>query len=138
MIAAQINRVYAQSDYVGSLVTQGETGRATEYDGLKVQPPDWWQQFWKRHEENTGETREQAIAKLRRLRGLGLPGRARLRPAAARHPEKLATRSVREKKRKKFEPLLLRRRLQRAVLKKGRDFPPRGRSAFVSLVRGSA
>lgn len=66
-IAAQIGRVYAQSDYVGSLVTGGETGRATEYEGLKVQPPDWWEQFWKRHEANTGDTREEALAKLKHL-----------------------------------------------------------------------
>src|SRR5262245_36856795 len=34
-IKEQIDRVYAQSDYVGSLVTQGETGRVTEYEGVK-------------------------------------------------------------------------------------------------------
>lgn len=70
-IADQINRVYAQSDYVGSLVTGGETGRATEYEGLKVQPADWWEQFWKRHEANTGDTRAEAMEKLRKLLGVG-------------------------------------------------------------------
>ncbi|MEW6733288.1 MAG: hypothetical protein AB1489_18310 [Acidobacteriota bacterium] len=69
-IKEQIDRVYAQSDYVGSLVTEGETGRVTEYEGVKVQPPDWWQQFWKRHEQNTGDRPEIAIAKLRALLGL--------------------------------------------------------------------
>ena len=68
-IAAQIKRVYAQSDYVGSLVTEGETGRITEYEGSKVQPPGWWNDFWKRHEANTGDSREVAIAKLRKLLG---------------------------------------------------------------------
>lgn len=66
-IAAQIKRVYAQSDYVGSLVTEGETGRVTEYEGIKVQPPGWWEDFWKRHKANTGDSREEAIAKLRKL-----------------------------------------------------------------------
>ena len=75
-IRAQIDRVYAEGDYVGSLVTDGDTGRVTEYDGPKVQPADWWQQFWKRHEENTGDSREEAIEKLRKLLGddyLGQP-----------------------------------------------------------------
>jgi hypothetical protein len=49
---------------VGSLVTQGETGRVTEYEGVKQQPPDWWERFWERHEQNTGDSREVAMAKL--------------------------------------------------------------------------
>jgi len=68
-IKTQIDRVYANSEYVGSLVTEGETGRVTEYDGVKVQPPDWWERFWERHERNTGDSREVAIAKLIRLLG---------------------------------------------------------------------
>lgn len=68
-IHAQIERVYAEGDFVGSLVTDGEQGRVTEYEGPKVQPADWWEQFWKRHETNTGDTREEAIRKLRQLLG---------------------------------------------------------------------
>lgn len=68
-IKAQIDRVYKQSDYVGSLVTEGETGRVTEYEGVKIQPADWWEQFWTRHQQNTGDSREVAIAKLRNLLG---------------------------------------------------------------------
>ncbi len=68
-IKTQINRVYSRSAYVGSLVTGGETGRVTEYEGVKVQPADWWQQFWKRHERDTGDSREVALAKLRKLLG---------------------------------------------------------------------
>lgn len=68
-IKLQIDRVYAQSDYVGSLVTQGETGRVTEYDGLKIQPDGWWDDFWRRHEANNGDSREEAIRKLRELLG---------------------------------------------------------------------
>lgn len=68
-IKQQIDRVYAMSDYVGSLVTDGETGRTTEYEGCKVQPRDWWEKFWQRHEQNTGDTRWEAIAKLRKLLG---------------------------------------------------------------------
>lgn len=66
----QIQKVYVQSEYVGSLVTQGETGRITEYDGVKVQPPDWWDRFWERHQQNTGDSREVATEKLRRLLGV--------------------------------------------------------------------
>lgn len=69
-IRDQIDKVYAMSDYVGSLVTEGRTGRITEYEGPKVQPADWWQKFWRRHQENTGDTREEAIAKLRKLLGI--------------------------------------------------------------------
>lgn len=68
-IKAQIDRVYDQGDYIGSLVTDGSTGRVTEYDGPKVEPADWWAEFWKRHQENTGDTPEEAIRKLRKLLG---------------------------------------------------------------------
>lgn len=68
-IREQIDRVYSMADYVGSLVTAGYTGRPTEYVGMKIQPRDWWDQFWRRHEMNTGDTREEAIAKLIRLLG---------------------------------------------------------------------
>jgi len=68
-IAKQINKVYQQADYVGSLVVEGPTGRPTEYHGMHVEPPHWWEAFWKRHCENTGQTREQAIDMLRKLLG---------------------------------------------------------------------
>jgi hypothetical protein len=67
-IADQIDRVYQDADYVGSLVTEGETGRPTEHDGPKQEPPDWWEDFWNLHEQNTGQSREQAIEMLRRIR----------------------------------------------------------------------
>jgi hypothetical protein len=68
-IAAQINKVYQQSDYVGSLVVEGPMGRPTEYQGVHVEPPEWWDTFWERHHANTGQTREQAMAMLRKLLG---------------------------------------------------------------------
>ncbi len=68
-IKNQIDSVYKHGSAVGSLVTQGETGRPTEYVGCKVQPHDWWQRFWERNYENTGNTRGEAISKLRRLLG---------------------------------------------------------------------
>ena len=68
-IKTQINRVYSRSAYVGSLVTGGQTGRITEYEGVKVQPANWWNEFWTRHEKNTGDSREVALAKLRKLLG---------------------------------------------------------------------
>jgi hypothetical protein len=55
-IAAQIGKVYDEADYVGSLVTAGETNRPTEYVGDKVEPRDWWSEFRQRHFDNTGET----------------------------------------------------------------------------------
>jgi hypothetical protein len=68
-IREEIDRVYAHGEFVGSLVTGGETGRITEYYGMKVQPPGWWDMFWQRHEQNTGDTRDVAIRKLMQLLG---------------------------------------------------------------------
>ena len=50
-IAAQINQVYADGDYVGSLVTGGQTQRPTEMSGDKNQPKGWWRAFWKQYDE---------------------------------------------------------------------------------------
>ncbi len=68
-IARQISRVYEHADAVGSLVTAGHTGRPTEYEGEKIQPPGWWAAFWDRHERNTGMTRDDTMRMLRRLLG---------------------------------------------------------------------
>jgi hypothetical protein len=59
-IAAQIERVYANAEYVGSLVVDGPSGRPTEYDGSKVEPANWWPTFWRRFELNTGLSQAQA------------------------------------------------------------------------------
>jgi len=48
-IAADITRVYEEADYVGSLVTDGPSGRPTEYDGEHIQPNGWWQEVVVRH-----------------------------------------------------------------------------------------
>jgi hypothetical protein len=68
-IRSQINRVYADADFVGSLVVDGDSRRPTNYDGPKQQPPGWWEDFWQRHEANTGQSRQEALEMLRRLRG---------------------------------------------------------------------
>ena len=68
-IARQIRRVYEQADYVGSLVLDGPTGRPTEYVGPHEQPPEWWNAFWERHFQNTGQNREEAMELLRKLLG---------------------------------------------------------------------
>lgn len=67
-IAAQIERVYSEGDYVGSLVVDGPSVRPTEYDGPKEEPPGWWEEFWSRFEENLGISRLEAIEVLRDLR----------------------------------------------------------------------
>lgn len=68
-IAEQIDRVYRQADYAGSLVVSGETNRPTEHSGPTSESPDWWNQFWQRHFANVGQTREEAIRMLERLLG---------------------------------------------------------------------
>ena len=40
------------------------------YEGAKVQPPDWWERFWDRHQRNTGDNPEEAKRKLRELLGV--------------------------------------------------------------------
>ncbi|MDF1514005.1 MAG: hypothetical protein P1S60_09365 [Anaerolineae bacterium] len=69
-IAAQIEKVYDNADYVGSLVVDGPSDRPTEYDGPKMQPAEWWQVFWERFTENTGLAPEEAMELLRKLRAL--------------------------------------------------------------------
>ena len=66
-IADQIQRVYDEADYVGSLVVGGPSDRPTEHDGPKVEPADWWVVFWQQFEDNTGIDREKAISLWRRL-----------------------------------------------------------------------
>jgi hypothetical protein len=68
-VAEQIRKVYQEGDYVGSLVVDGPKGRPTEYQGDKVQPPDWWARFWVRHLENTGQSRQDVIEQLRKVHG---------------------------------------------------------------------
>jgi hypothetical protein len=68
-IAEQLARVYREADFVGSLVTDGPTGRPTEHAGPRQAPPDWWESFWQRHLANTGQTREQAQEMLDNLLG---------------------------------------------------------------------
>jgi hypothetical protein len=68
-IKASIERIYVQSEDAGSLVTGGKTGRVTEYEGAKVQPTDWWEDFWERYEASTGIGRHEAIVRLRQLLG---------------------------------------------------------------------
>ena len=50
-------------------MVEGPTGRPTEFEGTHIEPPYWWDAFWQRHFENTGRTREEAIAMLRQLLG---------------------------------------------------------------------
>ena len=77
-IADQIKRVYADADYVGSLVVDSGKDRPTEYDGPKVEPEGWWENFWKRFEGNTNLDRFQAYELLNSLnayarRWVGIP-----------------------------------------------------------------
>jgi hypothetical protein len=70
-IDAQIDRVYADADYVGSLVVDGPSGRPTEHDGPKVEPADWWSDFARRLEEGTGWSFRDVARLFGRLRSLG-------------------------------------------------------------------
>lgn len=66
-IAEQIERVYDEADYVGSLVVDGPSERPTEHDAPKTEPGDWWEQFWKRFEKNTELSRDDAYQLWKKL-----------------------------------------------------------------------
>jgi len=66
-IANQIERVYDEGDYVGSLVVGGESYRPTEHDGPKNEPSGWWESFWHRFESNLQFSRWEALDVLKEL-----------------------------------------------------------------------
>lgn len=71
-IADQIAEVYANAKAVGSLVTEPDRGRSTEWDDEgkgKVEPKDWWERFWRTQEAATGKTRGELMRELERLLG---------------------------------------------------------------------
>lgn len=68
-IKQEIDNIYKHGDVVGSLVTGGRTGRVTEYDGPKIQPREWWSDFWRRHESWSPDSRQTAISKLQTVLG---------------------------------------------------------------------
>lgn len=72
VLADQIGAVYADAKAVGSLVTEPDRGRSTEWDddGVgKTEPADWWERFWQTQEAATGKSRIELMAQLERLLG---------------------------------------------------------------------
>ncbi len=68
-IDKQINKIYEDADYVGSLVTDGRSDRPTEYEGEHQEPEEWWDEFWKHSEQRLNLPQQQALDLLRKLRG---------------------------------------------------------------------
>lgn len=68
-IHGQIQQVYDDADYVGSLVLDGRQGRPTDYDGDHTEPNDWWERFWQHSRDRLDMTDEEARDLLERLRG---------------------------------------------------------------------
>ncbi|MGC9502694.1 hypothetical protein [Baaleninema sp.] len=66
-IHEQITRIYVDADYVGSLVVDDRSQRLTDYPGSHEEPEDWWEKFWERHRQNTGESPAETLERLRRL-----------------------------------------------------------------------
>ncbi len=50
-IRQEIDRVYADGDYVGSLVLDRPGDRPTAHAGPTQEPPDWWERFWQLQEQ---------------------------------------------------------------------------------------
>ena len=72
-IHEQIQKVYDDADYVGSLVLDGRQDRPTEYEGDHTQPDDWWERFWERSRERLDMDEEEARELWERLRGDDAP-----------------------------------------------------------------
>jgi hypothetical protein len=71
-IAEQIETVYKDAKAVGSLVTEPDKGRSTEWDDAgagKKEPADWWQTFWATQEMATGKSRAELMKQLEILLG---------------------------------------------------------------------
>jgi hypothetical protein len=119
-IRAQIDEVYARADYVGSLVTEGRTGRPTEYDGNQVEPPDWWDKFWEQYQNETGRSRAEVCAEFRRARG------------ADWHP--LTERQLADEAHSyTFPPISPLRQAQRSVQRTWQGMSPTGRVVYGTL-----
>lgn len=67
-IHEQIQKVYDDADYVGSLVLDGRQGRPTEYEGEHTQPDDWWEKFWEHSRERLDMSEEDVRELWERLR----------------------------------------------------------------------
>jgi hypothetical protein len=68
-IAGQIEKVYSEADYVGSLVVDGPRGRPTEHAGPKIQPTGWWPVFWAHQKPGLGMDEDEAVRILERRLG---------------------------------------------------------------------
>ncbi len=71
-IAEQIEGIYANAKAVGSLVLDPDEGRSTEWDDQgrgKIEPKDFWEQFWKKQEAMTGRNRHLLMRELEILLG---------------------------------------------------------------------
>ena len=72
VLADQIAAVYADAKAVGSLVTEPDRGRSTEWDDEgkgKTEPADWWERVWQTQETATGKSRLELMAQLEQLLG---------------------------------------------------------------------
>ncbi|NEQ51522.1 MAG: hypothetical protein F6K11_15495 [Leptolyngbya sp. SIO3F4] len=67
-IHEQIQKVYDDADYVGSLVLDGRQGRPTDYDGNHTEPDDWWEQFWEHSRDRLDMSEEESRELWERLR----------------------------------------------------------------------
>lgn len=64
-VSDQIERVYADADYVGSLVVDADPDRPTNHDGPQFEPADWWGTFREHLRDRIGiERLEQLIDRI--------------------------------------------------------------------------
>ena len=61
--------MYADADYVGSLVVDEPHGRPTEHDGPKLETPEWWLGLQQRLGDAYGWSLEDVRSIWQRMRG---------------------------------------------------------------------
>ena len=82
-IANRIDEIYEDAKVIGSLVTEADHGRNTEWNDEgwgKGEPADWWEDFWRKQERAQGKSRHRMMRELEDLLGRR-PSRSELRDA---------------------------------------------------------
>ena len=71
-MTAEFEKVFAQADFVGSLVLDGKTNRPTEHD-VEFNEPVWWPVFWKKYEKASGHRQADSLKQLKKTYGKSWP-----------------------------------------------------------------
>ncbi|MDA8793923.1 hypothetical protein N9N67_11800 [Bacteriovoracaceae bacterium] len=65
----QIDKVFKNADFVGSLVTEGQTSRPTEHNVPACKMYPWWSEIWPKYNAEKGLSEKNAVDLLQRYYG---------------------------------------------------------------------